>query len=277
MKQIKEAELAIITVNYENYPVTEEFLESFEKQSDQNFVVYIADISNTKQKIKERPFIRIIQGENKGYAHGVNLGLKQAIGNGLSRFAIINNDTEVDVKFSNNVVKSIDKNKKASMGGKIYYFSGYEYHKSRYKKDDLGKVFWYAGGFVDWNHATVHHRGVDEVDTDQYNQFEETGFVTGCLTCFDKDVLDKVGFWDESYFLYYEDADWCERAKRRGIKLYYDPSIIIWHKNAQSTGGSGSSLHQKYQESSRRRFAMKYAPLKTKLHLLKNRLIKTKA
>ena len=89
---------------------------------------------------------------------------------------------------------------------------------------------------------------------------------------FNKSVIDKIGYLDESYFLYYEDADWCERAKKAGINLYYDPSIVIWHKNAQSTGGAGSKLHQKYQEKNRLKFGLKYAPWKTKLHLIINLL-----
>ena len=91
--------------------------------------------------------------------------------------------------------------------------------------------------------------------------------------CFDSEVVDKIGFWDEKYFLYYEDADYCERAKKHNIKLWYDPSIVIWHKNAQSTDGSGSVTHQKYQKKAQMRFALKYAPLRTKLHVLKNFLL----
>ncbi len=64
---------------------------------------------------------------------------------------------------------------------------------------------------------------------------------------YDKKIYEKVGKWDESYFLYYEDADFCERALKKQISLIYDSTIMLWHKNAQSTGGSGSSLHQKYQ------------------------------
>jgi GT2 family glycosyltransferase len=90
------------------------------------------------------------------------------------------------------------------------------------------------------------------------------------LMLYDISVKKIVEKWDESYFLYYEDADFCERAKRKNIPLYYDPSIIIWHKNAQSTDGSGSSLHTKFQRINYFKFAMKYAPLRTKLHVLKN-------
>ena len=87
---------------------------------------------------------------------------------------------------------------------------------------------------------------------------------------FDKSVVDLVGFWDSEYFLYFEDADYCERAKRNGVELIYDPSIILWHKNAQSTGGAGSTLHQRVQKNAHLRFALKYAPWRTKLHVIKN-------
>ena len=117
------------------------------------------------------------------------------------------------------------------------------------------------------------HRGVDEIDKDQYDRFEETDFITGCLMLFDKQVLDEVGFLDESYFLYFEDADFCIRAKKKGVKLYYDPSLVIQHKVSQSTGGSGSSLQQKYQSRNRLKLGLKYAPFRTKLHLLKNYLL----
>ena len=131
-------------------------------------------------------------------------------------------------------------------------------------------MLWYAGGSVDWHHALTPHRGVDEVDTGKYNSVEATGFINGALLLYDRFVHDTVGNWDESYFLYFEDADFCERAKRKGVPLIYDPSIMMWHKISQSTGGSGSSLHKRYQEMNRIKFCWKYGPLRTTLHLVKN-------
>ena len=87
---------------------------------------------------------------------------------------------------------------------------------------------------------------------------------------FDKKFFETVGPLDESYVMYYEDADWCMRARRAGIKLYYDPKIVIYHKNAQSTGGAGSELHGSYQRKNRLKFGFRYAPVGTKIHLLKN-------
>lgn len=189
------------------------------------------------------------------------------------RFCIVNDDTYFKNNFTDSVTSSVEKRPGAIIGGKIYYAPGYEYHKERYAQKDLGSVLWYAGGRIDWNHALTPHRGVDEVDVGQYESFEETEFVNGALIIFDRSVIEKVGRWDENYFLYFEDADFSVRSKRAGIKLYFDPHIVVWHKNAASTGGPGSSLHQQYQDRNRLRFGLKYAPWKTKLHLLKNYIL----
>lgn len=263
--------IALISPVYQNYDILQDFFTSLKKQKNKNFKVFVADLSPIKKQINSQGVNTTVLNENNlGYAHGVNVGVKKAISEGYSRFCVLNNDTFVGPDFINNIIKTMDKNPSSLIGGKIYYAKGYEYHKDRYQKNDLGNVFWYAGGIMDWANVYTKHRGVDLVDKKQYEKSEETEFITGCLICFDKKVWDRVGAWDESYFLYYEDADYCQRAKILGFKLLYEPKIIMWHKVSQSTGGSGSSLHMKYQEKNRLTFGLKYAPLRTKLHLLKN-------
>lgn len=262
--------LAVITVVYENYTVLQDLLKSLEKQNNKNFILFIVDLSKNKKSIQAMPFeTTVIPSSNKGYAHGINIGLKKASESGIQFFCILNNDTYFKENFINLAVNSIINHPFSIVGGKIYYALGYEYHKNRYSKQDVGKVLWYAGGSIDWNHALTPHRGVDEVDHGQYDKVEETGFVNGALMLLDKSVLDRVGFWDETYFLYFEDSDFCVRAKKIGITLVYDPHVVLWHKNSQSTGGPGSKIHEKYQRINRLKFGLKYAPLKTKLHLIK--------
>ncbi|GAB4219346.1 MAG: glycosyltransferase family 2 protein [Candidatus Microgenomates bacterium] len=267
--------IGLITVNYNQYQMTKDFLDSLStiKNADK-LKVYIADVSTKKEnfQIGKYPFEVInISLPNKGYAFGINEGTKYFLKQGLTQFCAINNDIYFDKNFA---IEAENGFKKADIfGGKIYYAPGYEYHKDRYKKDDLGKVIWYAGGNIDWKHAYVFHKGVDEIDKGQFDRFEKTDFITGCMLFFNKKIIEKVGFWDEKYFLYYEDTDFCERAKRSGFTLYYNPKIIIYHKVSQSTGGSGSSIHTKYQRKNRLIFGLKYAPWRTKFHLLKNYIL----
>ncbi len=267
--------LAIITVVYNNYDVLKDFFVSLEKQTNQNFHVFIADLSTKREVIPSGkvPF-SLVECTNLGYAFGVNMGINYAIKEGLDHFCVINDDVFFKKDFVENIHHSFSVYASSLIGGKIYYAPGFEYHKERYTTADLGNVLWYAGGTVDWSHAITHHKGVDEVDRGQYNAPEDTEFITGCLMCFDKTVIDKIGMWDSNYFLYYEDADYSERARRAGITLRYDPKLVIWHKNAQSTDGAGSEIHQKYQERARNRYAFKYAPVRTKFHVLKNYFLK---
>lgn len=262
--------VAIITVSLKKDAISQ-LTESLSKQKNKNFKLYIVDISGNDESYRGLSVeTNVIKRANKGYAYGVNEGIKEATKNGLDKFCVINDDTYVEENFTSSVLKSIQAHPNSLIGGKIYYAPGHEYHKDSYEKKDLGKVLWYAGGQVDWAHSQPKHIGVDDLDSKQFNTTVETEFITGCLMIFDKKVVDSIGYWDESYFLYYEDADYCERARRTGLKLFYDPNIIIWHLVSQSTDGSGSMLHQKYQRKNLVKFAMKYAPLRTKLHILKN-------
>lgn len=262
--------LAIITVVYKNYDVLKDFFSTLDAQTFKNFKVYVADLSPEPQAYQYPPYAVCIKGENHGYAHGVNIGIQQAIKDGLTQFCVINSDIVFANNFIINALKALQHHPKDILGGKIYYAKDYEFHKDRYTEEQKGHVIWFAGGSIDWANVFTKHIGVDEVDAGQYNLPKEVDFITGCLMLYTKQVHDIVGKWDPSYFLYYEDTDFCVRAHKKGIKLLYEPSLVIAHKNAQSTDGSGSYLHVKYQTKNRITFGLKYAPLKTKLHLLKN-------
>ncbi len=264
--------LAIITVNYKNYSDTEDFIASFSKQTNKNYHIYVVDVTPHPEPFSEYTNVTRVHAENRGYAFGLNTGYTLALQDGFTNFVFINNDVLVAQDFVERAHITIGAHPSSLIGGKIYYAKGYEYHKNRYAKNEEGHVLWYAGGIMDWANAFTIHRGVDEVDRGQYDNFEETAFVTGCLMCFDTALVEKVGMMDDRYFLYYEDADWCARIAKAGLHMYYDPSLVIYHKNSQSTDGAGSKLHIEYQNKNRMTFGLKYAPLRTKLHLLKNSL-----
>lgn len=259
--------ICYITVIYNHYEILGRFLKENRYQLE-GIKIYVADLSDNKQTIKSNLDLEIMPSINKGYAHGINICLRKAISDGYEKFIVINNDIRLDRSFLKNARKSFYKNKESIIGGKIYYEKGYEYHIKRYRDYELGKVIWYAGGKIDWANLITNHVGVNEVDKGQFDKEVKTDFITGCCMLFDKNVIDRIGFMDEGYFMYFEDTDYCVRAKKQNINIVYDPSIILWHQNAQSTGGSGSDFHIRSQKKSRLRFGMKYAPIRTKIHLL---------
>jgi GT2 family glycosyltransferase len=50
-----------------------------------------------------------------------------------------------------------------------------------------------------------------------------------------REVCDKIGLLDDSYFLYYEDVDFCTRARHAGYSVLYQPGALIYHKISQAT------------------------------------------
>ncbi|GAG55887.1 unnamed protein product, partial [marine sediment metagenome] len=134
-------------------------------------------------------------------------------------------------------------------------------------------VIWYAGSRMDWENVLASHRGVDEVDIGRYQRMEETDFATGCCMLVKREVFEKIGLFDKKYFLYWEDNDFSQRAKKAGFKVYFAPEAVIWHKNAGSSK-SGSFLHDYYLTRNRLLFAFKYASLRAKIALIKESIIK---
>jgi len=270
----------VVTVNYNTAKDTRVFLDSLEKikVSDFSLDVIVVDngskekftLNNKKQKYKTS----IIRSEiNTGFAGGYNIGMKSALGKNADYILVVNNDTIVHPDMIRNLLVVLDSDARTGVSTpKIYFASGHEFHKERYKKEELGKVFWYAGGYTDWANVKSVHRGVDEVDHGQYDTIEKTAFASGCCMLFTKEVLERVGLFDEKYFLYYEDADLNERIKKSGYSIMYVPTAILWHVNAASSGGSGNPLQDYFITRNQMLFGMKYAPLRTKIALIRQSL-----
>ena len=86
-----------------------------------------------------------------------------------------------------------------------------------------------------------------------------------------REIFEKVGMFDENFFLYYEDADLSMRLKKQGFKIIYEPKAILWHKNAVATG-SGSPLQDYYITRNRLVFGFRYAKPRVKVALFRESL-----
>lgn len=206
--------------------------------------------------------------ENIGFAGGNNVGIKDALARGFDYVALLNDDTIVDKSLVKNILREHKKYKKAgAISPKIYFAKGFEYH-DRYKKGDLGKIIWYAGGDIDWDNVYGSNHGVDEVDTGQYDKVSDTDFATGCFVMWKANALKSVGPYDDRYFAYMEDADHAQRLKKAGYRVLYAPKGWLWHKVSQSSG-IGSTLNDYFLSRNRLVFGMRYASFRTKFALLR--------
>ena len=233
-------------------------------------VVDNGSTNNSLEAIKTaHPWVHVVElKENLGFTGGNNIGIKKALSDNADLVWLLNNDTIVDAN-ALALVEVFDDKTVGVAGSKIYFQKGHEYHKDRYTKDQQGKVLWYAGGLVDWANMYASHNGVDEVDYGQYEKLAETPFVTGCSFMVSREVIEHVGVLDEKYYLYLEDLDYCMRIERAGYRLLYVPTSIVWHVNAGSSGGAGNTLHEYYMTRNRLLVGLRYAPLRTKVALVR--------
>ncbi|MEK7073903.1 MAG: glycosyltransferase family 2 protein [Patescibacteria group bacterium] len=215
------------------------------------------------------PWVTILAvDKNLGFTGGNNTGIRYAMLHGAEYIWLLNNDTIVHPD-ALKLVGAFADSKVGIAGSKIYFAPGHEYHKARYTKKELGRVFWYAGGLIDWDNMYASHRGVDEVEAGQYDDAQETSFVTGCSMMVKREVIRSVGELDDRYYLYLEDLDFGLRAKAAGYHLVYYPKSVIWHVNAGSSGGAGNPIHDYYITRNRLLVGMRYAPFRTKAALLR--------
>ncbi len=269
--------IAIIIVNYDTSPETVQCLQSLIKIKHFNFDYHVIVVDNGSQEVLKLPKsleqknIDLIRTEaNIGFTGGNNLGISHAIKQYNSDYLLLlNSDTTVDPNFLDELYLSIQGENRGIATSKIYFEAGYEFHRDSYQQQDLGKVFWFAGGVIDWSNLMAFHRGVDEVDRGHFDTQAETDFATGCVMLIKREVIEKVGILDKKYFLYLEDVDYSLRVLNKGYKIVFCPKSVVYHKNAGSTGGSGSSIQQYYQTRNRLLFFFKYASWRYRLTAVK--------
>lgn len=203
--------------------------------------------------------IILINQDNKGYAGGVNAGLKYALSkNDFSYVWILNNDLILDIASLRELVnyaENVKKNgiKVGIIGSKLLYYWN-------------PKILQGIGGKLNKYFALTKHIGGFEEDKGQYDkEINNIDYIIGASMFVSKEFLLDVGLMDESYFLYFEDVDWSERAKRKGYKLLYCWKSKVYHKEGGSIGSSSkgekkSELADYYGIRNRIVFTKKFYP-----------------
>ena len=268
--------IAIIILNWKQPKLTVETITSVLKINHPSFNYKIVLVDNGSpddsfkifnQKYKKNKSIKIINTkENLGYI-GNNSGINYALENNFDFIILLNNDVVVDPNFLEELLK--ESNNYDILGPKIYFAPGFEFHKDRYQKKDLGKIIWSMGGKMDWNNIYGSNVAIDKVDRGQFEKINENiDFIIGCCLMASRGVFKTIGFLDKNYFMYLEDVDFCQRAKKSNLKLACIPKSIIWHINSGSSK-SGGDLHDYFITRNRIYFAYKYASLKTKFAIFR--------
>lgn len=142
---------------------------------------------------------------NRGFAAGVNIGIKKGLKDNCDLYIVAN----PDISF-------------VHLRGVLWQVIASNFDIWGFAMKQNNKV--YYGGEIDKWALTG---GL--IKNKPNSRFSPIDFASGSLMCFKKNVIDKIGYFDEKYFMYYEDVDYCLRAKKAGFKVGIDSQTIYEH------------------------------------------------
>lgn len=244
--------VSIITVNFNQAAVTGQFLASVETCNDYEPAEVIvvdngSETDHTKKWKDQYRNVRFIRSErNLGFAGGNNSGIKVATGD---YFFLVNNDTEFTDGLIESLVNILDNNPDVgAVSPKIRYF-------------EKPEIIQYAG-FSSMNFNTGRNKCIGQFEKDHGQYDRNTGptaYVHGAAMMVRKEVIDKAGPMPENFFLYYEEMDWCEKIRRSGYQVWFEPKALIYHKESVSVGKE-SPLKEYFMTRNRILFIRRNAP-----------------
>jgi GT2 family glycosyltransferase len=171
----------------------------------------------------------LCQPKNLGFTGGNNLGIKYFMERNVEYLFLLNNDAVVEKNTLSMLVKAAQDNSQAGfLGPKLLTIEN-------------PQVILSAGAYLKdgWNPI---QRGIGEVDQGQYDQAGEVDFLSGNALLVNRNLVEKIGMFDESFFAYLEDAEWCIRGHNAGFDVLYIPWARAWHPDTRYRDENSASV-----------------------------------
>jgi GT2 family glycosyltransferase len=194
-------------------------------------VVDNGSTDGTSQAVRDRHscVTVLVNEENLGFAEGNNVGIRRALMGNAEYVMLLNNDTAVDPSMLDELLAVTESDPAVGIvGPKMLYY-------------DQPDLIWCAGNQLDWRsgesvrlQAEQLDRAVKEPRAEELPR--EVDFITACAICLRRQVIEQIGLLDPRFFIYYEETDWCMRARAAGWQVLYVPRARMWHKVSAAMG-----------------------------------------
>jgi N-acetylglucosaminyl-diphospho-decaprenol L-rhamnosyltransferase len=225
--------LSIVIVNYKSEKYLTKCISSIKEKvlGVDHEVIIVNNDEEKKLEAKLPKDMRLINsGGNIGFGAACNLGAKSAKGEIL---CFLNPDTEIVSENIDELLKKLEDNKKVAVIGPRLV-------------TENGKTQWWCAG-KDFSIWQLFKNNVGVIDSKKIWESEKeilADWVSGAALLAKKEVFEKIGGFDERYFMYAEDMDLCRRIRALGFNVLYAPQFVVLHKCGKSRD---SVLRQKMQ------------------------------
>lgn len=204
---------------------TLECLDSLQRNSYPSHRVILLDNHSTDGSVvairESYPEVQIIElVENLGYAGNNNVGIEEALRDGADWVLILNEDTILDPNCLTELVKVGEGDPQIGVVGPMVY------HHSE------PSVIQSAGGILG-KYWQSQHLGKNEDDRGQFRTPHPVEWISGCAILVRRAAIEQSGMLDASFFIYWEETEWCIRIARAGWKIIHVPGAKLWHKGVQ--------------------------------------------
>ena len=260
MHALTPADITVVVLNWNGKDDSLRCLESLEAHGEGCTVLFVDNGSTdgSADAVRSRfPDVEVLEnGVNLGFAAGNNRGIERALSTGATIVGVLNNDTTVTKSFLGPLVSAIERDPSAFVSPVIRYL------------DDPTRI-WFGAAEIEPNTGIFVHRPLEEATP---GLVAETPMVTGCALFAHRSVWERVGLFDERYFLIFEDADWSARANALGFHGQVVHDSCIHHAVSATIDARAASAADYYYARNGLRFIRDHAdhPLVASISFLKN-------
>ena len=228
-------DLAIIVLNY-NRPIdTNRCVESLLVANFSPHQIWVVDngscsdeYNNLRILLKDKcNIIRLDQ--NLGYAGGMNSAIRYLKKYSPNWYLLMNNDTYVERNICAQLYSIIRSDNTYDILAPVILYDS-----------EPNKIWFFGSKLISRTLITIQLYK-NKVYTKEYPSVVQVDFVSGCGILIRKNVFNSIGLFNENYFLYGEDVDFCWRALKAGHKVGVVTRAVMWHKISASTS------HNKYK------------------------------
>lgn len=230
--------LSVIIVTYNSSKYIKKCLNSLMDNLPGDSEVIVVDNGSkddTRKIVKDFGNVKLVESENVGFGKGVNLGIKNSIGEYLF---LLNPDTVLTKNSIKDILEFANNKKFGIIVPQLIESTGITQESVTNFPTIWNAIKeFYLGIKSSYSQYAPKNEGVVEVEC-----------VYGAAMLINKSIFVKVGGFDERYFMYFEDLDLCRKIKKLGLKIYYLPFVKVYHE----VGGSieNNSISQKWLNDS---------------------------
>jgi N-acetylglucosaminyl-diphospho-decaprenol L-rhamnosyltransferase len=225
------AEVSVVVVTWNALPWVERALESV--RGNETIVIDHGSTDGTVELVQEQfPEARLIQQENKGFGGGSNAGMRVATGDW---FLLLNSDAWATDGALERLLAFGEANPEAAVVGPRLRFPDGRLQRSVRGFPTLWRL---ATEYLFLRKLAPRSQALNAFYGDgfDYERPLEAEFLMGSVLLVRREAADTVGLFDEDFFMFSEETDWCYRFRQAGWKVLFTPDTEFVHVGGASTG-----------------------------------------